>query len=105
MLNPEKPKSHHSLVFSEYLSGFYLSYEDAAGKGAKQVVSKDADQGKLAEYVSTNLDAALKTAEILRAKLSQQGLDKVYDDIELPLAEVLSGMELCGLKIDVKFLG
>ena len=104
LLNPEKPKAHHSLVFSEYLSGFYLSYEDAAGKGAKQVNSKEAESAKLEEYVSTNLDAALKTAEILEEKIKAQGLLKVYEDIELPLAEVLAGMELCGLKIDVRFL-
>ncbi|MEI7542697.1 MAG: DNA polymerase I [bacterium] len=104
LLNPEKTKSHHSLVFSEYLSGFYPSYEDAVGKGAKQVSSKDAEPIKIIEYVSTNLDAAVKTAEILETKLKEQALWPVYENIELPLAEVLADMELCGLKIDKKFL-
>ena len=105
LLNPEKVKPHHSLVFSEHLSGFYLSYEDAAGKGAKQVNSKEADQLKIAEYVSTNLDAAVKTAKILEAEIKKNGLLPVYENIELPLAEVLSNMELCGLKIDTNYLG
>lgn len=104
LLNPEKPKDHHSLVFSEYLSGFYLSYEDAVGKGAKQVGSKQADQARLAEYASTNLDAAVKTADLLRERIIKQGLLEVYENIELPLAEVLADMELSGLKIDVRFL-
>jgi DNA polymerase-1 len=104
LLDPEKTKPHHSLIFSEYLSGFYLSYEDAAGKGAKQLSSKEAPRAKIAEYASTNLDAAVKTAEILEIKIKEQGLLHVYETIELPLAEVLAGMELCGLKIDTKLL-
>lgn len=104
LINPEKTKNHHSLVFSEYLSGFYLSYEDAAGKGAKRVKSEDVNRDKISEYVSTNLDAAVKTAEILEAKIKEQGLLNVYENIELPLAGVLAGMELCGLKIDTAFL-
>ena len=65
LLNPDRAKPHHSLVFSEYLGGFYPSYDDAAGKGARQENSKDADAEKIAEYSGANLEAAQKAGGIL----------------------------------------
>jgi DNA polymerase-1 len=105
LLNPDKVKPHHSFVFSEYLGGFYPSYDDAAGKGAKRENSKEAGPEKIAEYAGKNLEAAYKTAEILLKKIDEAGLKSVYLDIEIPLAKVLSEMELMGLKIDTLFLG
>ncbi|BBB93391.1 MAG TPA: DNA polymerase I [Methylomusa anaerophila] len=40
----------------------------------------------------------------LESKLSQTGLLKLYLDIELPLVEVLSSMELSGIKVDRGYL-
>ena len=104
LLNPDRAKPHHSLVFSEYLGGFYPSYDDAAGKGARQENSKDADAEKIAEYSGANLEAAQKAGGILMDKLKEAGLEKVYTGIEAPLALVLAEMELTGLKIDAPFL-
>ena len=104
LLDPERTKSHHSLVFSEYLGGFYLSYDDATGKGAKRRNSREADAAKIAEYAATNLDAAQKTAELLLVKIKSAGLEAVYSGIELPLAKVLAEMELLGLRIDAALL-
>jgi DNA polymerase-1 len=104
LLDPEKPKASHSLVFSQYLDGLYISYEDAAGKGTKKTVSNEVAPEKLAEYSSANLKAALEVSGILEKEIKKAGLDHVYQSIELPLAKVLSEMEICGLKIDSVYL-
>jgi DNA polymerase-1 len=40
----------------------------------------------------------------LEAELNKKKLDKLFYDTEMPLAEVLSGMELWGIKLDLKLL-
>ena len=36
--------------------------------------------------------------------LKEEGLEKIFGDIEMPLIEVLAHMELAGIKLDSKFL-
>jgi DNA polymerase-1 len=42
--------------------------------------------------------------EIFEPKLKQEGLEKVFQEIEIPLLEVLCEMELAGIKLDGKML-
>lgn len=41
---------------------------------------------------------------ILEAEIKKLGLEKVYYDIELPLAEILEDMKRTGIKLDLEFL-
>ena len=45
-------------------------------------------------------DITLEIYELLRPAIGQRGLDKLYADIELPLARVLARMERAGVGID-----
>ncbi len=45
-------------------------------------------------------DFAARLAPILREKISENGLDKVYNEIELPLVPILVDIELAGMKVD-----
>ena len=40
----------------------------------------------------------------MEPKLKENGLRKLFDEIEMPLVSVLAGMEKNGIKVDVKFL-
>ncbi|MEP6945275.1 MAG: DNA polymerase I [Acidobacteriota bacterium] len=51
-----------------------------------------------------NADFVARLAPIMRAKLHEQDLGKVYADIELPLIPVLVDIELAGMKVDDKSL-
>lgn len=44
-------------------------------------------------------------AESLRPEIVQRGLERLYKEIELPLAEVLADVEIAGVRIDPQILG
>ncbi len=47
-----------------------------------------------------NADFIARLAPILRAKIKETDLEKVYHEIELPLIPVLADIELAGMKVD-----
>jgi DNA polymerase I len=50
-------------------------------------------------------DSLHRLAGALRSQLEEKKLDKVYEEIELPLAEVLAEMERVGVRVDPEALG
>ncbi|HLM61621.1 MAG TPA: DNA polymerase, partial [Pyrinomonadaceae bacterium] len=49
-------------------------------------------------------DFAFQLAPLLRRKLQEDDLEKIYTEIELPLVPLLYRMEMAGLKVDVNVL-
>ncbi|MDE0692797.1 MAG: DNA polymerase I [Gammaproteobacteria bacterium] len=85
----------------KYLGAQPVSFEDVAGKGAKQLGLHQVGVAEAAGYAAGGVDAACRLHEILRPKLEQEGrLAEVYEAIELPLVDVLSRMERAGALVD-----
>jgi DNA polymerase-1 len=67
---------------------------------------------RLAEYEKQTVlmagceqaEAIYRLADILLPKLREQALERLYQEIELPLVEVLAHMEMAGVKVDVDLL-
>jgi DNA polymerase-1 len=49
-------------------------------------------------------DLTAQTAHVLHGRLLEQGLEVIYNEMELPLAPLLYRMERAGLKVDTKVL-
>jgi DNA polymerase-1 len=49
--------------------------------------------------------ASLRLAGPMRQRITERGLDPLYREVELPLTEVLAGMEDAGVKIDTYRMG
>ena len=45
-------------------------------------------------------DACAQSADVLRGRIAEQGLEQIYTDLELPLAPLLHRMEKAGLRVD-----
>ncbi|MXY54014.1 MAG: DNA polymerase I [Gammaproteobacteria bacterium] len=85
----------------KYLGAQPVSFEDVAGKGAKQLGLHKVGVAEAAGYAAGSVDAACRLHEVLRPKLEQEGrLAEVYEAIELPLVDVLSKMERAGALVD-----
>ncbi|MDE0006930.1 MAG: DNA polymerase I [Gammaproteobacteria bacterium] len=85
----------------KYLGAQPVSFEDVAGKGAKQLGLHQVGVAEAAGYAAGSVDAACRLHEVLRPKLEQEGrLAEVYEAIELPLVDVLSKMERAGALVD-----
>ncbi|MEN7430531.1 DNA polymerase I [Chromobacterium sp. TRC.1.1.SA] len=76
-----------------------VSYEDICGKGAKQIGFGEVDVDIAANYSAEDADITLRLNQHFAGELSGD-LEKVYRDIELPVAEVLFKMERHGVLID-----
>lgn len=57
-----------------------------------------------AERLCLEADIALAVADPMTADLADKDLDSLLEDVEMPLAEVLAGMELVGVGVDVRAL-
>jgi len=93
----------HSL---DFLSETYLGYTPAQ-LGQLLDQSKEAQPQltrlpveKLAEYAVEQADLAFQLREALEPQLKERGQERVFYEIESPLAPVLSDMELDGIRLD-----
>jgi len=89
----------------KYLGHQTISFEELAGKGAKQLTFNQIELEKAAEYAAEDADVTLQLHLALWPQLSENsGLVKVLQDIEMPLLPVLSRMERGGVLIDAALL-
>ncbi|MDD4179416.1 MAG: DNA polymerase I [Candidatus Margulisbacteria bacterium] len=56
------------------------------------------------DYACSDAEATFALAELFKLALKGQKLDKLFNDIEMPLLEALIEMELNGISVDVKLL-
>ena len=82
-----------------------ISFEDIAGKGAKQLTFNQIELDKAAPYAAEDADITLRLHLTLFEKLqSEPSLLALFNDIELPLARVLHLIERNGALLDANVL-
>jgi len=70
------------------------------GSGAKQISMAWVDIPKVAEYACADADMTTRLSKLLEKELKQQGLWKLFADVEMPLLPVLLRMETNGVALD-----
>ena len=89
----------------KYLGKTVTSYEDVAGKGAKQVSFNQVPVAQAAAYAAEDADITLRLHRTLWPKLaSEPGLRELYTRIEMPLLGVIARVERNGVLIDREML-
>ena len=89
----------------KYLDKTVTSYEDVAGKGAKQVSFNQVPVEQAAAYAAEDADITLRLHRTLWPKLAAQpGLRELYTRIEMPLLDVIARMERNGVLVDKEIL-
>lgn len=85
----------------KYLAYQTISYEDVAGKGAKQICFDQVALEQATPYAAEDADITLRLHEALWPQLAKTAtLKTVYETIEMPLLPVLARMERRGVLID-----
>lgn len=86
----------------KYLGQRVISFEEVAGKGAKQITFDHVPIEQAAEYAAEDADVTLRLHEALIPRLeAEPRLREVYEDLELPLVPVLSKIERNGAYVSV----
>ncbi|KFZ36240.1 DNA polymerase I [Shewanella mangrovi] len=90
----------------KYLGHKCVSFEEIAGKGAKQKTFNQIELETAAHYAAEDADITLRLHQHLWPRLSKEtDLPSVFTNIELPLITILSKMERNGVLIDSMLLG
>ena len=101
LLDPTESSHAMSDIAAKYGVPGLPSDDDVFGKGAKfKLPALEA----LAEHLARKARTASQLADKMRAKLSENEMDKLLFELELPLSFVLARMERRGVKVDVEEL-
>ncbi|RPA51017.1 DNA polymerase I [Shewanella vesiculosa] len=89
----------------KYLGHKNISFEEVAGKGAKQLTFNQVDLDIAGPYAAEDADITLRLHQHLWPRLEKEPkLASVFDELELPLIQVLSDVERQGVLIDSMLL-
>ena len=74
------------------------------GTGAKQKTFDNVAISDAVRYASADADMTLRLAHIFDKELREQGLWKLFSEVEMPLLPILREMERAGIALDVESL-
>ncbi|MCB9427069.1 MAG: DNA polymerase I [Flavobacteriales bacterium] len=104
LINPDM--RHNMDVLAEtYLKYSPKSIVDLIGKkGKSQKSMRDVSLEEVKEYAVEDADVTWRLKEVFEKMVDETQVRKVLDEIELPLIQVLAGMEIEGIRLDVEYL-
>lgn len=104
LINPDM--RHNMDVLAEtYLNYTPISIETLIGKkGKNQLSMRQVPLEKQTEYAVEDADITFQLKEHFEKELTEANTQTLFDDIEIPLVQVLAQMELEGINLDKAFL-
>ncbi|MDZ4098078.1 MAG: DNA polymerase I [Methylophilaceae bacterium] len=82
-----------------------ITYEEVAGKGAKQVGFSQVSLEVASEYAAEDADITLQLHEMLYPQIREdEKLERIYREIEMPVSNILFTIERNGVLIDNQML-
>ncbi len=100
LLNPLRPNHDLEDITIEYLGIKKMGMEERWIFTVTSPLSND----NIKDYICQNAWCKLQLYKKLSKRITEEGLDFVYNEIEMPLVRVLADMELTGIKIDIPLL-
>lgn len=98
-------RSHGMEILAEkHLGHHVIPISALIGKGKNQKCMDEVSCEQVKEYSAEDADVAWRLCEKLEPMLAAQGFRQLYDDLEIPLIEVLGEMEFTGIRLDVPLL-
>jgi DNA polymerase-1 len=106
VLNSAGSRHDMDTLAEKHLDHQTIHFEDIAGKGAKQLTFNQIPLDQAGPYAAEDADITLRLHQTLSPQLARiASLQRVFDEIELPLLSVLSRIERNGALIDSNMLG
>jgi len=104
LINPDM--RHNMDILSEtYLQYTPQSIEALIGKkGKNQLSMREVPLETIKEYAAEDADVTFQLKEHFQPILERVGTQKLFDEIEIPLVQVLADMEREGIRLDVEYL-
>jgi DNA polymerase-1 len=81
-----------------------VPFEAVVGKGKTQKRFDEAVFEQAVQYAAEDADLALQLCDKLKPLLADPRLIRLYEEVDLPLVDVLADLELAGVRLDVEVL-
>ncbi|VEN75417.1 DNA polymerase I [Candidatus Desulfarcum epimagneticum] len=107
LLNPSRRSHSLDAIALEFLDHKTITYNEAIGKKKGQKGKSCFSEVELetaVPYACEDADITLSAFWTLTPKLSENGLDALMEDVEMPLVPTLKKMEMTGIRVDEKSL-
>ena len=96
---------HNLDTLSEiHLNHKTISYKELVGSGKKKQNFSEIELQKATEYAGEDADVTLRLYKILSKRLDDEKLNKIYEIFEKPMVDLLSKLEISGIKVDISYL-
>ena len=105
LANPATRSHGMDNLAAELLNYHTISYSEVAGSGKKQIGFDEVEVEKATTYAAEDADITLRLYEKLMPMVTEQQQDDLLNDVEIPLLQILVGLELAGIRINPEFLG
>ncbi len=104
LINPDM-RHNMDILAETYLNYTPISITELIGKkGKNQLSMRDIPLEEQTEYAVEDADITLQLKQHFEKELGEANIQKLFDDIEIPLLRVLADMELEGINLDTDFL-
>lgn len=88
----------------KWLGHTCISYKELTGTGKAKITFDYVEIDKATGYAAEDADITLRLWEVLKPRLSGEGMASVYERLERPLVEILARMEARGILVDRQIL-
>ena len=104
LINPDM-RHNMDILAETYLNYQPVSITELIGKkGKNQLSMRSVEVSKLTEYAVEDADITLQLKEYFEKELASGNLAQLFNEVELPLVEVLTSMEIEGINLNTDFL-
>ena len=100
VLDPGRRSHGLDVLALEFLEHTMTSYEDLCGKGKGQVPFDECPVEAARDYSCEDADMTLQLRAVFEPQLETYALLPLFNDIEIPLIDVLADMEWAGIAIN-----
>jgi DNA polymerase I len=99
ILNPSGRRHNMDDLARDYLGHTTIKYKDVVGTASKEIGFDEVDVERATDYAAEDADITWRLYEKLSPLLQGDDL-KIFQEMEIPLLEVLAEMEIHGMKLD-----
>jgi DNA polymerase-1 len=103
LIAPEEAHNMDALA-RQYLGYHAIPISSLIGKGKAQISMRDVAPADVSPYACEDADITLRLADVFEPLMKEKDVSNVAYQIEFPLVEVLSKMELTGIGLDTSVL-
>ena len=104
LLNPSESSYSMDKIAYEFLNVEIPSENQILGTGVRRKTFKEIDLEQRKAYIFNYLNTVNKVQKQITKNIDELKMTCLYDEIELPLIEVLAYMEFVGFKVDISVI-